>query len=129
MLINFISATAIANVIGISNDIRGREKQTYIVGRGVTAVGAETLAKKLACMTIGDLDALLQIKDIDPQKVSQLLKDIQDMGIALVCYFFNVIHYENLTFFKKNRRNRNNLKIILYILSDFLLKRNDCEPL
>lgn len=112
MLINFISATAIANVIGISNDIRGREKQTYIVGRGVTAVGAETLAKKLACMTIGDLDALLQIKDIDPQKVSQLLKDIQDMGIALVCYFFNVIHYENLTFFLKNRRNRNNLKII-----------------
>lgn len=112
MLINFISATAIANVIGISNDIRGREKQTYIVGRGVTAVGAETLAKKLACMTTGDLDALLQIKDIDPQKVSQLLKDIQDMGIALVCYFFNVIHYENLTFFKKNRRNRNNLKII-----------------
>lgn len=129
MLINFISATAIANVIGISNDIRGREKQTYIVGRGVTAVGAETLAKKLACMTIGDLDALLQIKDIDPQKVSQLLKDIQDMGIALVCYLFNVIHYENLTFFLKNRRNRNNLKIILYILSDFLLKRNDCEPL
>lgn len=99
MLIYFISATAIANVIGISNDIRGREKQTYIVGRGVTTVGAEKLAKKLACMTIGDLDALLQIKDINPKKVSQLLKDIQDMGIALVCYFFNVIHYENLSFF------------------------------
>lgn len=84
---NVISATAIANVIGVSNDIRGREKQAYIVGRGVTAVGAEKLAQKLACMTIGDLDALLQIKEVDPQKVSQLLKDIQDMGIALVCYF------------------------------------------
>lgn len=96
-----ISATAIANVIGVSNDIRGREKQAYIVGRGVTAVGAEKLAQKLACMTIGDLDALLQIKEVDPQKVSQLLKDIQDMGIALVCYFFKFYSLKILNFLLK----------------------------
>lgn len=102
---NVISATAIANVIGVSNDIRGREKQAYIVGRGVTAVGAEKLAQKLACMTIGDLDALLQIKEVDPQKVSQLLKDIQDMGIALVCYFFLILFTENLKFSLKMKKS------------------------
>lgn len=56
------------------------------MGSGVTAGGAQNLAKKLACMTVGDLDALLQIKDIDPVKVALLLKEIQDLAKALVCH-------------------------------------------
>lgn len=35
-------------------------------------------------MTIGDLEALLQLKNIDPVKVALLLKDIQDLAKALV---------------------------------------------
>lgn len=56
------------------------------MGSGVTVRGAQNLAKKLACMTVGDLDALLQIKDIDPVKVALLLKEIQDLAKALVCH-------------------------------------------
>lgn len=40
----------------------------------------------LACMTIGDLDALLHLKNIDPAKVAQLLADIQDLAKALVMF-------------------------------------------
>lgn len=81
-----ILASAIANALGSSASIPGREHQAYIVGSGVTAQGAQNLAKKLACMTVGDLDALLQIKDIDPVKVALLLKEIQDLAKALVCH-------------------------------------------
>lgn len=76
--------------MGSSASIPGREHQTYIVGSGVTAQGAQNLAKKLACMTVGDLDALLQIKDIDPVKVALLLKEIQDLAKALVCYHIHI---------------------------------------
>lgn len=76
--------------MGSSAKIPGREHQAYIVGSGVTAQGAQNLAKKLACMTVGDLDALLQIKDIDPIKVALLLKEIQDLAKALVCHDIHI---------------------------------------
>lgn len=50
----------------------------------MTTQGAKILGNKLACMTIGDLEALLQLKNIDPVKVALLLKDIQDLAKALV---------------------------------------------
>lgn len=81
------SAEAIAQKLS-SIDLPGREYQTYIVGSGVTAKGTKKLAKMLACMTIGDLDALLHLKNIDPAKVTELLKDIQDLAKALVIFSF-----------------------------------------
>lgn len=78
-------AEAISNILK-SIDLHGRQHQTYIVGSGVTAKGAKKLAKMLACMTIGDLDALLHLKNIDPAKVAQLLADIQDLAKALVMF-------------------------------------------
>ena len=80
---NFLE-DAIANAVSTSVGILGREQQSYIVGSGVTARGAKLLAQKLACMTIGDLDALLQLKSIDPLKVALLLGKIQDLAKALV---------------------------------------------
>ena len=83
---NFLE-DAIANAVSTSVGILGREQQSYIVGSGVTARGAKLLAQKLACMTIGDLDALLQLKNIDPLKVALLLGKIQDLAKALVNVF------------------------------------------
>ena len=86
------SEDAIANAMSTSVGILGREQQAYIVGGGVTARGAKLLAQKLACMTIGDLDALLQLKNIDPLKVALLLGKIQELAKALV----NVLSNGNL---------------------------------
>ena len=86
------SEDAIANAMSTSVGILGREQQSYIVGSGVTARGAKLLAQKLACMTIGDLDALLQLKNIDPLKVALLLGKIQELAKALV----NVLSNGNL---------------------------------
>lgn len=85
VFLNFFVAEAISNILK-SVDLNGRQHQTYIVGSGVTAKGAKKLAKMLACMTIGDLDALLHLKNIDPAKVAQLLADIQDLAKALVMF-------------------------------------------
>lgn len=81
------SAEAIAQKLN-SIDLPGREYQTYVVGSGVTEKGTKKLAKMLACMTVGDLDALLHLKNIDPAKVTQLLKDIQELAKALVIFPF-----------------------------------------
>jgi hypothetical protein len=62
------------------------------VGSGVTERGVKILANKLACMSIGDLEALLQLKNIDPVKVALLLKDIMDLAKALV-RFYTLYHY------------------------------------
>lgn len=70
--------------MGSSTKIPGREQQAYVVGNGVTARGANILAKKLACASLGDLLALLHLKGIDPIKVALLLNDIQDLARVLV---------------------------------------------
>lgn len=87
---HLFSAETIAQKLS-SIDLPGREYQTYIVGSGVTAKGTKKLAKMLACMTIGDLDALLHLKNIDPAKVTELLKDIQELAKALVIFSFPII--------------------------------------
>jgi hypothetical protein len=64
--------------------IAGRAKQAFVVGNGLSQEGKRLLGKKLACMTIGDLEALLDLKNIDPVKVAELMKNIGDLAKALV---------------------------------------------
>nr|XP_022295052.1 uncharacterized protein LOC111105175 [Crassostrea virginica] len=91
---------AIANAMSTSVGILGREQQAYIVGSGVTARGAKLLAQKLACMTIGDLDALLQLKNIDPLKVALLLGKIQELAKALYSEFISKLFADGNSIFK-----------------------------
>ena len=67
-------------------EIAGRAKQAFIVGNGLSKEGVRLLGKKLACMTIGDLEALLDLKNIDPIKVAELMKNIGDLAKALVSF-------------------------------------------
>lgn len=78
------------------SNIAGRAKQAFVVGNGLSQEGTRLLGKKLACMTIGDLEALLDLKNIDPVKVAELMKNIGDLAKALVrilvWFFMFVLH-------------------------------------
>lgn len=75
---------AITGMIGQVTEIAGRAKQAFIVGQGLSPEGAKLLGKKLACMTIGDLEGLLEMKNIDPFKVIELMGHLKDLAKALV---------------------------------------------
>ncbi|XP_062582876.1 uncharacterized protein LOC134244633, partial [Saccostrea cucullata] len=91
---------AIADVLVTLNSIPGRSHQSYIVGSGVTQYGAKLLGNKLACMTIGDLESLLSLKNIDPVKVALLLKDMQDLSKALYSEFISKLFTDGARIFK-----------------------------
>lgn len=80
----FITGDAITGMIGQVTEIAGRAKQAFIVGQGLSPEGAKLLGKKLACMTIGDLEGLLELKNIDPFKVAELMGHLRDLAKALV---------------------------------------------
>lgn len=76
---------AIGDMLGSAvSEIAGRFKQAFVVGNGLSKEGTRLLGKKLACMTIGDLESLLDLKNIDPVKVAELMKNIGDLAKALV---------------------------------------------
>lgn len=56
----------------------------YMVGQGLNAKGTKLLSQKLACLTIGDLEALLNFKNMNSSQVSQLLSQLKDLAKALV---------------------------------------------
>ena len=88
LVIHYIVAgDAIEDMLGAAvSEIAGRAKQAFIVGNGLSKEGVRLLGKKLACMTIGDLEALLDFKNIDPEKVAELMKNIANLAKALVRY-------------------------------------------
>lgn len=65
-------------------------EEAYAIGQGLSEVGAKLLGEKLANMTIGDIESLLDFKDIDPILVAQLMKDMRDLANALVCLLLYV---------------------------------------
>ena len=71
-------------MIGTGKKIIGRAAQSFVVGNGLTEEGVRLLGQKLACMTIGDLEALMDMKNIDPLLVAELFKEMRDLFIALV---------------------------------------------
>ena len=70
--------------------VAGGIEEAYAIGQGLTEVGAKLLGEKLANMTIGDIESLLDFKDIDPILVAQLMKDMRDLANALVCLLLYV---------------------------------------
>ena len=67
-----------------ATDIVGRADQTFVVGQGLSNAGVELLGQKLAGMTIGDIIAMLDLKNLDPVVVAELLVQIKDLAKALV---------------------------------------------
>jgi len=74
-------------MFGTVKEIAGRAKQAYVVGQGLSQEGAKLLGRKLACMTIGDLESLMDTKNVDPLLVFQLMKDLRELASALVRQF------------------------------------------
>lgn len=64
--------------------VAGASEEAYIIGQGLSELGAKLLGDKLANMTIGDIESLLDMKNIDPILVAQLMKDMRDLAKALV---------------------------------------------
>lgn len=94
---------AITGMIGQVTEIAGRAKQAFIVGQGLSPEGAKLLGKKLACMTIGDLEGLLEMKNIDPFKVIELMGHLKDLAKALV----SKSRMNSVDFFMPNQRQVN----------------------
>ena len=63
-------------------------EEAYAIGQGLSEVGAKLLGEKLANMTIGDIESLMDFKNVDPITVAQLAKDLKDLCKALVCLSF-----------------------------------------
>ncbi|VDH98959.1 Hypothetical predicted protein [Mytilus galloprovincialis] len=62
-------------------------KDAYSIGQGLSEVGAKLLGEKLANMTVGDIETLMDFKNIDPILVAQLMKDLRDLAKALYSEF------------------------------------------
>jgi hypothetical protein len=84
----FFLGSEITRMLGDTTDIKGRTKQTFIVGKGLTNSGVKLLGEKLAIMTIGDLTSLFEMKNIDPILIYQLGKQLKELAKALVSFFF-----------------------------------------
>lgn len=108
-----IIGDAIGDMLGsAASEIVGRVKQAFVVGNGLSKEGTRLLGKKLACMTIGDLESLLDLKNIDPVKVAELMKNIADLAKALVCFYctFFVFDELNYLYFLKYRLTQPKLR-------------------
>jgi hypothetical protein len=67
-----------------ATDIVGRANQVFIVGQGLSNSGVEMLGKKLANMAIGDIQAMLDMKNLDPVVGVKLLGQLKDLSKGLV---------------------------------------------
>lgn len=79
-----LSGDVIQTMLGTTSDIPGRTKQTFVVGHGLTNEGVRLLGQKLANMTIGHMENLLDIKNVDPIEVLKLIDQLRDLFKALV---------------------------------------------
>ncbi|KAK3101936.1 hypothetical protein FSP39_007496 [Pinctada imbricata] len=70
---------------------RGRAGSMFIVGAGLSQEGVKLLGKKLANMTIGDIESMMDMKNIDPFLVAQLADDLKDLAKALYSDFMEKI--------------------------------------
>ncbi|XP_046562951.1 uncharacterized protein LOC124271844 [Haliotis rubra] len=73
----------IMKVLGQVTDILGRGDQAYTVGKGLTGKGLELLGAKLANMSIGEIIAMFDAKNIDPELALRLTRQLRDLCLAL----------------------------------------------
>ncbi|XP_063408918.1 uncharacterized protein LOC134692399 [Mytilus trossulus] len=95
-----IGGDVIQTMLGTTSDIPGRTKQTFVVGHGLTNEGVRLLGQKLANMTIGDMENLLDIKNVDPIEVLKLIDQLRDLFKALLSEFLTEIVGGESDFFK-----------------------------
>lgn len=81
----------IISMLTSTTDIVGRAEQTFIVGKGLSNAGVELLGQKLANMTIADIKAMLDLKNLDPVVVAELMGQIKDLCKALLSEFFQKV--------------------------------------
>ncbi|KAK3609657.1 hypothetical protein CHS0354_035942 [Potamilus streckersoni] len=93
--VNVEGADGIIQMLGTANDIVGRATQTFIVGNGLSKEGLKLLGAKLANMTIGDLEAVLNKESVDPFLLVELAKDLRDLGKALYSEFIEKLFSSN----------------------------------
>ena len=75
-------------MMGPGANAAGRLGSLFVVGQGLSDEGVRLLGKKLANMTIGDVESMLDTKNIDPFLVAQLMLDLRDLMKALVSKFY-----------------------------------------
>lgn len=74
-----------------------KDSGIYMVGQGLNAKGTKLLSQKLACLTIGDLEALLNFKNMNSSQVSELLSQLKDLAKALVGVVVLMLLYDDMT--------------------------------
>ncbi|KAL5015119.1 hypothetical protein ScPMuIL_009389 [Solemya velum] len=74
---------AIGNMFDDVKAIAGRANQIFVVGEGLTPAGGKLLGEKLANMTLGDLEAMLDMKNLDPELLIQFTLELRDLCRAL----------------------------------------------
>ncbi|KAL5013969.1 hypothetical protein ScPMuIL_008239 [Solemya velum] len=74
---------AIKDMFDAVEAIAGRADQIFVVGEGLTPAGAKLLGEKLADMSFGDLEAMLDMKNLDPKLIMQFTLEIRDLCRAL----------------------------------------------
>lgn len=92
-----ILAESIENLMGRGPSPSGeKDGGIYMVGQGLNAKGTKLLSQKLACLTIGDLEALLNFKNVNSSQVSQLLSQLKDLAKALVGVVVLMLLYDDM---------------------------------
>ncbi|XP_046360096.2 uncharacterized protein LOC124137716 [Haliotis rufescens] len=79
----------IMKVLGRVTDILGRGDQAYTVGKGLTGKGLQLLGAKLANMSIGEMIAMFDAKNIDPELALRLTRQLRDLALALYSEIIN----------------------------------------
>ncbi|CAC5398334.1 unnamed protein product [Mytilus coruscus] len=90
----------IQSMLGATFDIPGRTNHAFVVGQGLTNAGVRLLGQKLANMTIGDIENLLDVKNVDPVEVSKLIDELRDLFKALLSEFLTEIVGGDSDFFQ-----------------------------
>lgn len=92
----FIVAKAVTEMLSSATDIAGRANQVFIVGKGLSNAGVQMLGEKLAKMTIGEIKAMLDLRNLDPVVVIELFGQLKELSRSLVCIVMN--HLELIYF-------------------------------
>ncbi|XP_038050728.1 uncharacterized protein LOC119723897 [Patiria miniata] len=68
-----------ASLLDLSLAVSATWQGNVIIGGGLTLKGLDALEKRIANMTIGELEAMLDLQNIDPIVVVQLMKDLRSL--------------------------------------------------
>ncbi|VDI54125.1 Hypothetical predicted protein [Mytilus galloprovincialis] len=94
-------AKAITDMLSTATDIVGRADQVFIVGKGLSNSGVKMLGEKLANMTIGEIKAMLDLRNLDPVLIIELFGQLKDLAKALLSEFIDKLLGDPTNIFKR----------------------------